>query len=44
MVFNPLFIITYFFELCFGYFKFEGNGKIPLRKLEKKFAQLAVSD
>ena len=35
MASNPLFIIPEFFlhflnELCYGYLRFEGNGKIPL--------------
>ena len=35
MAFNPLLIITDLFlhfpnELCYGYLRFEGNGKIPL--------------
>jgi hypothetical protein len=35
MASNPLFIIPDFFlhfpnELCYGYLRFEGNGKIPL--------------
>ena len=45
MAYNPLFIIcTRFFlhfpnQLCYGYIRFEGTGKIPLRK---KSNQLAV--
>ena len=38
MASNPLFIIPYFFlhfpnELCYGYLRFEGNGKIPFPKV-----------
>ena len=42
MASNPLFIIPDFFlhfasELCYGYLRFEGNGKIPLgRQVWKK--------
>ena len=48
MASNPLFIIPDFFlhfpnELSYGYLRFEGNGKIPLGRQGKKFAQLAVS-
>ena len=48
MASNPLFIIPDFFlhfpnELCYGYLKFEGNGKIPLGREGKSSAQLAVS-
>ena len=37
MASNPLFTIPDFFlhfpnELCYGYLRFEGNGKIPLGK------------
>ena len=48
MASNLLFIIPDFFlhfshELCYGYLRFEGNGKIPLGKYREKFAKLAVS-
>ena len=38
---NPLFIIPDFFfhfpnELCYGYLRFEGNGKNPLGRYGKK--------
>ena len=41
MASNPLFIILDFFlhfpkELSYGYLRFEGNGKIPLGRQEKK--------
>ena len=41
MASNPLFIIPDFFlhfpnELCYGYLRFEGNGKIPLGRQGKK--------
>ena len=47
MASNPLFIIPDFFlhfpnELCYGYRSFERNGELPLGRLGKKFAQLAV--
>ena len=48
MASNPLFIIPDFFlhfpnELCYGYPRFEGNGKIPLGRWGKRSALLAVS-
>ena len=48
MASNPLFIIPEFFlyflnELCYGYIRFEENGKFLWEGREKKFAQLAVS-
>ena len=48
MASNPLFIIPDFFlnfpnELCVGYLRFEGNGKIPLGSRRKSSALLAVS-
>ena len=40
MVSTPLFIMPDFFlhfpnEVCYGYLRFEGNGKIPLGRLGK---------
>ena len=48
MVTNLLFIITDFFfhfpnDLCYGYLRFEGNGKIPLGRYRKRSTLLAVS-
>ena len=48
MASNPLFIIPDFFfhlpnELCYGYLRFEGNGKIPLVRQGKRSALLDIS-
>ena len=39
----PDFILHFPNELCYGYLRFEGNGKISLGRKEKSSAQLAAS-